>query len=132
MGRVRDGKMAFDSVTCGGGNGTHASALAWKIPGTGEPSGLAAHGDAKSRTSNTTERLHFHFHALEKEMAPTPVLLPGESQGRGSLVGCRLWRRTESDTTEATQQQQQCRLYSPQGATCARHRTHRKRSVNNA
>ena len=33
---------------------------------------------------------------------PTPVLLPGESQGPGSLVGCRLWGRTESDTTEAT------------------------------
>ena len=38
---------------------------------------------------------------------PTPVLLPGESQGRGSLVGCCLWGQTESDTTEATQQQQQ-------------------------
>ena len=33
---------------------------------------------------------------------PTPVFLPGESQGRGSLVGCPLWGRTESDTTEAT------------------------------
>ena len=33
---------------------------------------------------------------------PTPVFLPGESQGRGSLVGCRLWGRTESDTTEVT------------------------------
>ena len=33
---------------------------------------------------------------------PTPVFLPGESQGRGSLVGCCLWGRTESDTTEAT------------------------------
>ena len=44
----------------------------------------------------------FHFYALEKEMATTPVFLPGESQGRGSLVGCRLWGRTESDTTEAT------------------------------
>ena len=40
-------------------------------------------------------------------MAATPVFLPGESQGRGSLVGCRLWGRTESDTTEVTQQQQQ-------------------------
>ena len=40
---------------------------------------------------------------------PTPVFLPGESQGQRSLVGCRLWGRTESDTTEATQQrQQQC------------------------
>ena len=42
----------------------------------------------------------FHSHALEKEMQPTPVFLPGESQGRGSLVGCRLQGRTESDTTE--------------------------------
>ena len=30
----------------------------------------------------------------------TPVFLPGESQGWGSLVGCRLWGHTESDTTE--------------------------------
>ena len=37
---------------------------------------------------------------VEEAMAPTPVLLPGESQGRGSLVGCRPWGRTESDTTE--------------------------------
>ena len=35
------------------------------------------------------------------------MFLPGESQGQASLVGCRLWGRTESDTTEATQQQQQ-------------------------
>ena len=35
------------------------------------------------------------------------MLLPGESQGQGSLVGCRLWGRTESDATEATQQRQQ-------------------------
>ena len=35
------------------------------------------------------------------------MFLPGEPQGRQSLVGCRLWGRTESDTTEATQQQQQ-------------------------
>ena len=53
-----------------------------------------------------TEQLHFHFHALEKEMATHSSVLPGESQGRGSLVGCRLWGRTESDTTEATKQQQ--------------------------
>ena len=36
-----------------------------------------------------------------------PVFLPGESQGRWGLVGCRIWGRTESDTTEVTQQQQQ-------------------------
>jgi len=33
---------------------------------------------------------------------PTPVFLPGESQGQGSLMGCRLWGRTELDTTEVT------------------------------
>ena len=42
-----------------------------------------------------------------RKWQPTPVFLPGESQGLGSLVGCRLWGRTESDMTEATQQQQQ-------------------------
>ena len=44
----------------------------------------------------------FHFHALEKEMATHSMFLPGESQGWGSLVGCRLWGHTESDTTEVT------------------------------
>ena len=44
----------------------------------------------------------FHFHALKKEMATTPVFLPGESQGWGSLVGCHLRGRTESDMTEVT------------------------------
>ena len=38
----------------------------------------------------------------KRKWQPTPVFLPGESQGRGSLVGCRLWGRTESDMTEAT------------------------------
>ena len=50
----------------------------------------------------------FHFHALERKWQPTPLFLPGEFQGWGSLVGCRLWGCTESDTTEATQQQQRC------------------------
>ena len=67
-----------------------------------EPGGLAVHGVAKSRTRLSDFTLTFHFHALEKEMATPPVFLPRESQGRGSLVGCRLWGRTESDTTEVT------------------------------
>ena len=37
-----------------------------------------------------------------RQWQPTPVFLPGGSQGRGSLVGCRLWGRTESDMTEVT------------------------------
>ena len=60
---------------------------------------------SRTRLSNFT--FTFHFHALEKEMATHSSFLPGESQGWGSLMGCRLWGRTESDTTEATQQQQQ-------------------------
>jgi len=42
-----------------------------------------------------------------RKWQPTPVFLPGESQGQGSLVSCRLWGRTEWDTTEATWQQHQ-------------------------
>ena len=52
------------------------------------------------KESDMTEQLHFHFPALEKEMANH--FLPGESQGQGKLVGCHPWGRTESDTTEAT------------------------------
>ena len=42
------------------------------------------------------------FNMLSRQWHPTSVFLPGESQGRGSLVGCSPWGRTESDTTEAT------------------------------
>ena len=61
----------------------------------------AVHGVTRSRTRLSDFPFTFHFHALEK-WQPTPVFLPGESQGRGSLVGCHLWGRTQSDTTEAT------------------------------
>ena len=60
------------------------------------------HGVPKSWTRLSDFSFTFHFHALEKEMAATLVFLPGESQGWWSLVGCRLWGRTELDTTEAT------------------------------
>ena len=60
------------------------------------------HGVTKSRTRLSVFTLTFHFHALEKEIATHSSVLAGESQGRGSLVGCCLWGRTESDTTKAT------------------------------
>ena len=50
----------------------------------------------------TTSLSLFTFMHWRRKWQPTPVFLPGESQGRGSLLGCRLWGRTESDTTEAT------------------------------
>ena len=63
----------------------------------------AVHRVTNSRTGLSNFTFTPHFHGLEKEMAkPTPVFLPGESQGWGSLMGCRLWDHTESDMTEAT------------------------------
>ena len=60
----------------------------------------AVHGVAKSWTRLSDFTFPFHFHALERNWQPTPVFLPGESQGWRSLVSCRLWGRTELDTTE--------------------------------
>ena len=60
------------------------------------------HGVAKSRTRLSDFAFTFYFHALEKEMATHSSVLAWRIPGRGSLVGCRLWGRTESDTTEAT------------------------------
>ena len=62
----------------------------------------AAHGVAEGRTQLSDFTFTFHFHALEKEMATHSSVLAWRIQGRGSRVGCRLWGRTESDTTEAT------------------------------
>ena len=89
------------------GHGTPLQYSCLENPMDGGVWKAAVHGVAKSRTRLRDFTFTFHFRALEKEWQPTPVFLPGESQGRGSLVGCRLWGRTESDTTEATQQQQQ-------------------------
>ena len=74
----------------------HSSTLAWKIPGTEEPGGLQSMG--LPRLSDFT----FTFVHWRRKWQPTPVFLPEECQGRESLVGCRLWGCTESDTTEAT------------------------------
>ena len=62
----------------------------------------AVHGVMKSRTRLSDFTFNFHAHALEKEMATHSSVLAWRIPGRGSLVGCRLWGRTESDTTEAT------------------------------
>ena len=50
----------------------------------------------------THEHVYLKSNQWRRKWQPTPVILPGESQGRGSLVGCRLWGRTELDTTEMT------------------------------
>jgi len=58
----------------------------------------AVHGVTKSQI-----RLRdFTFTHWRRKWQPTPVFLPGESQGQRSLVGCRLRGHTELDTTEVT------------------------------
>ena len=60
------------------------------------------HGVPKSRTRLSDFTFTFHSHALGKEMTTHSSVLAWRIQGQGSLVVCRLWGHTESDTTEAT------------------------------
>ena len=80
----------------------HSSTLAWKIPRTEEPGMLQSMGSLGVGHDSATSLSLFTFMHWRRKWQPTPVFLPGESQGRRSLVGCSLWGRTESDTTEAT------------------------------
>ena len=83
------------------GMSTHSSILAWRIPWTEESGGL----QSMESQLDTTERLTFSLSNIivwRRKWQPTPVFLPRESQGQKSLVGCRPWGCTESDTNEAT------------------------------
>ena len=80
----------------------HSSTLAWKIPWMEETGRLQSMGSLRVRHDWVTSRSLFTFMHWRRKFQPTPVFLPGESQGQGSLVGCRLRGRTKSDTTEAT------------------------------
>ena len=80
----------------------HSSTLAWKIPWTEEPGRLQSMGSLRVEHDSATSLSLFTFMHWRRKWQPTPVFLPGESQGRGSMVGCHLRDRTESDTTEVT------------------------------
>ena len=81
----------------------HSSTLAWKIPWTEGPGRLqSVRGVARSWTRLSDFTFNFTFMHWRRKWQPTPVFLPGESQGQQNLVGCRLWGHAESDTTEAT------------------------------
>ena len=80
----------------------HSSTLVWKIPWTEEPGGPQSMGSLRVGQDWATLLSLFTFMHWKRKWQPTPVFLPGESQGWGSLVGCCLWGHTESDTTEAT------------------------------
>ena len=82
----------------------HSSTLAWKISWTEEPGRLQSMGSRRVVHDSVTSLRLFIFMHWRRKWQPTPVFLPGESRGWGSLMGCHLWGLTESDTTEATQQ----------------------------
>ena len=90
----------------------HSSTLAWKIPWTEEPGRLQSMGSLRVRHDWATSLSLFTLMHWRRKWQPTPVFLTGESQGWGSLVGFRLWGRTELDMIEATLQQQQHVLWA--------------------
>ena len=67
----------------------HSSILAWRVPWT-----VLSMGSQRVGHDWVTSLSLFTFMHWRRKWQPTPVFLPGESQGRGSLVGCRLWGRT--------------------------------------
>ena len=73
----------------------HSTTLAWKIPRVEEPGRLQSMGSLRVRHDWTTSLSLFTFILWRRKWQPTPVFLPVESQGWGSLVGCRLWGCTE-------------------------------------
>ena len=85
----------------------HSSTPAWKIPWMEELGRLQSMRSLGVGHDSATSLSLFTFMHWRRKWQPTPVFLPGESPGRESLVGCRLWGRRELDTTEVTQQQQQ-------------------------
>ena len=65
---------------------THSSTLSWKIPWMEEPGGLQSMGSLRVRHDWATSLSLFTFMHWRRKWQPTPVFLPRESQGRGSLV----------------------------------------------
>ena len=80
----------------------YSSTLAWKIPWTEEPGRLQSMRSLRFGHDWATSLSLFTFMHWRRKWQPTPMFLPGESKEQRSLVGCRLWGHTESDTTEAT------------------------------
>ena len=78
-----------------------SSTLAWKIPWMEEPGRLQSMGSLTVRHDRATSLSLFTFMHWRMKWQPTPVFLPGESQGRQSLVAA-VYGVTESDTTEVT------------------------------
>ena len=78
----------------------HSSTLAWKIRWTEEFGRLQSMGLQKVGHDWATSLSLFTFMHWRRKWQPTPMFLPGESQGQRSLVGCSPWGRKESDMTK--------------------------------
>ena len=78
----------------------HFSTLAWKILWMEEPGRLYSMESLRVGQDWVTSLSLFTFMHWRRKWQPTPVFLPGESQGWGSLVGCCLWGHTESDWSD--------------------------------
>ena len=90
----------------------HSSTVARKIPWMEEAGRLQSMGSLRVGHNWATSLSLSTLMHWRRKWQPTPVFLPGESQGRRSLVGCSPWGRTESDTTKATWQQHlTCKCY---------------------
>ena len=79
----------------------HSSTLSWRVPRTEEPGGLQSMGSLRVGYDWVASLSLLTFMHCRRKWQPTPVFLRGQSQGWGSLVGCHLWGRTESDLTQS-------------------------------
>ena len=97
----------------------YSSTLAWKIPWIEEPSRLQSMGSLRVRHDWATSHSLFTFMHWRRKWQPTPVFLPRESQGRGSLVGCRLWDRKSQTRLKQLSSSSSCLDSSPgKESTC--------------
>ena len=109
--QITNGNFSLTRTTMQKAMAPHSSTLAWKIPWMEESGRLQSMWSLRVGHDWATSLSLFTFMHWRRKWQPSPVFLPGESQGQGSLVGCCPWGCTESDTTKATylpeQQQQQ-------------------------
>ena len=96
------GKRSQVTQSLGEGNGTPLQYSCLENPMDGGAWKATVHGIAEDQTRLSDFTFTFQFHALDKEMATHSSVLAWRIPGTGSLLGCRLRGRTESDTTEVT------------------------------
>ena len=84
----------------------HSSTLAWKIPWMEGPGRLQSMGSLRVRHDWATSLSLFTFMHWRRKWQPTPVFLPGESQGQGAwwaavygVAQSRIWLKRLSSSS---------------------------------